>query len=107
MTFVVEQQRRQRPAYMPRHVMSQQCAGCRSRCCASAATRPSGISRQSIVAGYSNDVMAYIPAKHMPAECYEVVDSMTAYGHPGPFAPDVEERVFAGTHKAAKQVRLQ
>ena len=61
-----------------------------------------------IVAGYSNDVMAYIPAKHMLAEGgYEPVDSMAAYGHPGPFTDDVEERVFAGMHRVAERVRTQ
>ena len=58
-----------------------------------------------IVAGYSNDVMAYIPTKKILAEGgYEPVDSMAAYGHPGPFADDVEERVFAAMHRVAQRL---
>lgn len=48
-----------------------------------------------IVAGYSNDVMCYIPTRKILAEGgYEPVDSMVYYGQPGPLAEDVEERVF-------------
>ena len=58
-----------------------------------------------IVAGYSNDVMAYIPTKQIIAEGgYEPVDSMAAYGHPGPFIDDVEEKIFAGMHRVAERV---
>ena len=58
-----------------------------------------------IVAGYSNDVMCYIPAKSMLKEGgYEPVDSMAPYGQPGPFADDVEERIFAGMRHVARKV---
>jgi hypothetical protein len=47
-----------------------------------------------MVAGYSNDVMCYIPSKRVLGEGgYEAVDSMIYYGMPGPFADDVEEMI--------------
>jgi len=61
-----------------------------------------------IVAGYSNDVMSYIPSERMLHEGgYEVVDSMMYYGLPGPYAGDVEERVFDGIHRVMKSVGLK
>jgi neutral ceramidase len=58
-----------------------------------------------VVAGYSNDVMAYIPTRQIIAEGgYEPVDSMAAYGHPGPFADDVEERILVAMHQVADRV---
>jgi hypothetical protein len=58
-----------------------------------------------VVAGYSNDVMCYIPSLRVLKEGgYEAVDSMIYYGQPGPFAEDVEERVFGGIHAVLKQV---
>ena len=46
-----------------------------------------------IVAGYSNDVMAYIPTAAMLQEGgYEPVSSMMYYELPSPFASDVEDR---------------
>jgi hypothetical protein len=58
-----------------------------------------------IVAAYANDVMCYIPAERMLAEGgYEVVDNLVYYGQPGPFAPGVEERVFACLRRAMKKV---
>jgi neutral ceramidase len=60
-----------------------------------------------IVAGYSNDVMSYIPSRRVLHEGgYEAVDSMIYYGQPGPYADDVEERVFAGVHAVMKRVGL-
>jgi hypothetical protein len=54
-----------------------------------------------IVAGYSNDVMAYIPTAAMLTEGgYEPVSSMRYYDLPSPFAADVQDRVM----KAAKDV---
>lgn len=48
-----------------------------------------------IVAGYSHDVMCYIPSLRVLREGgYEAVDSMIYYGQPGPFAESVEEKVF-------------
>jgi hypothetical protein len=48
-----------------------------------------------IVAGYCNDVMAYLPSQRVLNEGgYEAVDNMIYYGLPGPFAENVEETVF-------------
>lgn len=58
-----------------------------------------------IVAGYSNDVMCYIPSLRILKEGgYEANDSMIYYGQPGPFAEDVEERVFTGLRRVMKAV---
>ena len=58
-----------------------------------------------IVAGYSNDVMCYIPSARVLREGgYEAVDSMIYYGQPGPFAEDVEERIFAGVRRVMKDM---
>lgn len=47
-----------------------------------------------VVAGYSNDVMCYIPSLRILKEGgYEGGDSMKWYGLDAPFAEDVEERV--------------
>ena len=44
------------------------------------------------VAGYSNDVFAYVPSERVLREGgYEGKDAMIYYGQPGPFAPGVEE----------------
>ena len=58
-----------------------------------------------IVAGYSNDVMAYIPTEQILKEGgYEALDSMTYYGHPAPFAPGVENEVFANIRRVMQRV---
>jgi hypothetical protein len=58
-----------------------------------------------IVAGYSNDVMCYIPSKRVLGEGgYEAVDSMIYYGQPGPFADTVEEKIFATIDNAMRRV---
>lgn len=58
-----------------------------------------------IVAGYSNDVMCYIPTRKILAEGgYEPVDSMVYYGQPGPLAEDVEERVFGAIRETMRAV---
>jgi hypothetical protein len=58
-----------------------------------------------ITAGYSNDVMSYIPSARVLREGgYEAVDSMFYYAQPGPYAEDVEERVFAAIHQVMKSV---
>jgi len=52
------------------------------------------------VAGYSNDVFAYIPTARILKEGgYEAVDSMIYYDLPGPFAPEVEEKVIKRVHE--------
>jgi hypothetical protein len=49
------------------------------------------------VAGYSNDVFGYLPSLRVLKEGgYEGGGAMLYYGRPGPFAPDVEERIHAG-----------
>jgi hypothetical protein len=58
-----------------------------------------------VVAGYSNDVMCYLPSLRVLKEGgYEAVDSMLYYGQPGPFAEDVEERVFTALRAVLKRV---
>jgi neutral ceramidase len=50
-----------------------------------------------VVAGYSNDLMSYIPSRRILREGgYEAVDSMVFYCQPGPYADDVEDRVLTG-----------
>lgn len=48
-----------------------------------------------VVAGYSHDVMSYIPSLRVLREGgYEAVDSMIYYGKPGPYAETAEESLF-------------
>ncbi len=57
------------------------------------------------VAGYSNDVMCYIPSKRVVKEGgYEVVDSMMYYCQPAPFTEEVEETVMGGVHQVMARV---
>jgi hypothetical protein len=61
-----------------------------------------------IVAGYSNDVVCYIPSKRVLAEGgYEAVDSMMYYGQPGPFQDDVEERIFTTVRRVMRDVGVR
>jgi hypothetical protein len=58
-----------------------------------------------IVAGYSNDVMSYIPSVRILREGgYEADSSMIYYGLPGPYSEQVEELIFAAMHKVWKRV---
>jgi hypothetical protein len=58
-----------------------------------------------IVAGYSNDVMCYIPSLAvLKGGGYEAVDSMIYYGQPGPFTEDIEETVMGAVRNVLKQV---
>ncbi|MBI2679551.1 MAG: neutral/alkaline non-lysosomal ceramidase N-terminal domain-containing protein [Candidatus Solibacter usitatus] len=58
-----------------------------------------------IVAGYSNDVMSYIPSLRVLKEGgYEADTSMIYYGMPGPYDEDVEERIFGAIAQAMKRV---
>jgi neutral ceramidase len=58
-----------------------------------------------IVAGYSNDVMCYIPSLRVLKEGgYEVADSMIYYGQPGPFNEDVEKTIFSAIHNVMQRV---
>jgi len=58
------------------------------------------------VAGYSGEVMCYIPSKRVLLEGgYEAEDSMIYYGMPGPFDESVEDRVFEAVRKVMRRVR--
>jgi len=64
-----------------------------------------GGSESVIVAGYSNDVMCYIPSRRVLLEGgYEADTSMIYYGMPGPFAEDVEEIIFGGIRDVLRRV---
>jgi hypothetical protein len=55
------------------------------------------------VAGYTNDVMCYIPSRRVLDEGgYEGATSMKYYGRPAPWAADVEERVVAAVRRLAR-----
>jgi neutral ceramidase len=59
----------------------------------------------TIVAGYSNDVMCYIPSVRVLREGgYEADDSLIYDGMPGPFADAVEETIFAAMRTALRKV---
>jgi hypothetical protein len=58
------------------------------------------------VAGYTNDVFAYIPSRRILREGgYEGGGAMIAYGQPAPFTPDVEEIIAQGV--ASLMARVQ
>jgi hypothetical protein len=58
-----------------------------------------------VTAGYSNDVMCYIPSLRVLREGgYEANDSMIYYGQPGPFAESVEENVMNGVYAVLQNV---
>jgi neutral ceramidase len=52
------------------------------------------------VAGYSNDVMAYIPSRRVRLEGgYEAESAMRhSFVHPGPWAPTLEEKIIGKVH---------
>ncbi len=55
------------------------------------------------VAGYANDVMAYIPSERVLREGrYEGADAMVYYGLPAPWAPGVEQTIVDAVHAAIK-----
>lgn len=57
------------------------------------------------IAGYSNEVMAYIPSTRMFKEGgYEVVDSMIYYDHPTSWAPELEEKIIGKTRELTKRL---
>jgi hypothetical protein len=61
--------------------------------------------RKLIVAGYSNDVMCYIPTARILKEGgYEAVDSMVYYGQPTPFTPQVEDMVMGAVRKTMARI---
>jgi len=58
-----------------------------------------------LVAGYSNDVMSYIPSLRVLKEGgYEADGSMIYYGQPGPYDEEVEERIFSTIRQVMKRV---
>jgi neutral ceramidase len=62
-------------------------------------------SKGIIVAGYSNDVMSYIPSLRVLKEGgYEANDSMIYYGLPGPYDEQVEDHVITTVHQVLKRV---
>jgi hypothetical protein len=62
------------------------------------------VSRNLIVAGYSNDVMAYIPSLRVLHEGgYEGGDAMIFFGLPMPFAETVEEEIVRAAHRVIER----
>lgn len=60
------------------------------------------------VAGYSNDVMAYIPSLRVLKEGgYEGGGSMPIYGLPAVWAPKIEEIIVATVHKQVEAARAE
>lgn len=58
------------------------------------------------VAGYSSEVMCYIPSLRVLKEGgYEPDESMIYYGFPGPFDNGVEERIFTAIREVMKKVK--
>lgn len=58
------------------------------------------------VAGYTNDVMAYIPSVRVLREGgYEGGGAMLVYGQPGPFHPSVEETIVDQVERLFRAVR--
>lgn len=57
-----------------------------------------------IVAGYCNDVPAYIPSERVRNEGgYEAGDAMIYFGLPTRFAAGVEEEIFSAIHEVIAQ----
>ena len=60
------------------------------------------------VAGYCNEVTCYIPSKRVLKEGgYEADESMVYYGMPGPFADDVEDRIFKTIRQVLKNTGVK
>lgn len=58
------------------------------------------------VAGYANDVMAYIPSRRVLTEGgYEGASAMTFYGLPTSWAPEVEEKIVAEVRRQVDKDR--
>ena len=56
------------------------------------------------VAGYSNDVLAYIPSRRVLLEGgYEGGGAMLYYGHPSPWAEGIEQKIVREVHRQVKQ----
>jgi hypothetical protein len=64
--------------------------------------------RTTWVAGYTNDVMAYIPSLRVLKEGgYEGGGAMVYYGLPAAWGPQVEEMIVAAVHEQVKRVHRQ
>jgi neutral ceramidase len=62
-------------------------------------------SKGIIVAGYSNDVMSYIPSLRVLQEGgYEADQSMIYYGLPGPYDEEVEDHIMTTVGQVLKRV---
>jgi neutral ceramidase len=62
-------------------------------------------SKGIIVAGYSNDVMSYIPSLRVLKEGgYEADQSMIYYGLPGPYDEEVEDHIMTTVRQVMKRV---
>ena len=58
------------------------------------------------VAGYSNEVMCYIPSERVLKEGgYEADSSMIYYGMPGPFEKGIEEKIMAAIYLTLKKIK--
>lgn len=58
------------------------------------------------VAGYANDVMAYIPSERVLKEGgYEGARSMIVYGHPSPWAPGLEDKIVTKARELVAGLR--
>src|SRR6266478_769502 len=63
-------------------------------------------SKGIVVAGYSNDVMSYIPSLRVLKEGgYEAADAMIYYGLPGPYNDVVEDRIMRTVGQVMKRVK--
>ncbi|MCE5266894.1 MAG: neutral/alkaline non-lysosomal ceramidase N-terminal domain-containing protein [Planctomycetaceae bacterium] len=61
-----------------------------------------------IVAGYSNDVMCYVPSLRVLKEGgYEPIDNMIYYGRPGPFTDSVEDRIVGACHRVLSEIDVK
>jgi neutral ceramidase len=62
---------------------------------------------QTIVLGYSNDVMGYIPSETILREGgYEGASSQMVYGHPGPWQPGLQEQILKEVEKVAREAGI-
>lgn len=60
-----------------------------------------------VVAGYSNDVMSYIPSLRVLREGgYEASGAMVYYEQPGPYTDRVEEEIFDAIHRTLGKVGI-
>ena len=59
----------------------------------------------TVIMGYANDVMAYIPSRRVRLEGgYEGATAMRAYGQPAPWTDDVEDRVMGALRLVCAQI---